>query len=209
MKLFDKVRKGLEVFGVYIKEVEETPVADSTKKETLISVEDAYLRNFDKVWEACNPVIEEERLVENFERKVGERFDYKGTTLEVVRDAKGIICDSCFFRDTACDWDKTGACASVDRNDRASIFFTNDLVKKAIVPKNLTKFPHYFAKVPNFTHLDIYIVSEMFKLNSYQHHSLKKLVAAGKRGSKDQIKDLQEAIATIEAWIEVIKSEEV
>lgn len=76
-------------------------------------------------------------------------------------------------------------------------------------PKNLTKFPHYFAKVPNFTHLDVYMVSEMFKLNSYQHHIVKKAIATGKRGSKDQVKDLQEVIATAEAWIEVIKSEEV
>ena len=78
-----------------------------------------------------------------------------------------------------------------------------------VTPKNLAKFPHYFAKVPNFTHLDIYMVSEMFQLNSYQHHCLKKIIATGKRGSKDQVKDLQEVIATVEAWIEVIKSEEV
>jgi hypothetical protein len=79
----------------------------------------------------------------------------------------------------------------------------------AIQPKNLTKFPHYFAEVPNFTHLDIYMVSEMFKLNSYQHHCLKKVIAAGKRGGKDTVKDLQEVIATVEGWIEAIEANKV
>jgi len=82
-------------------------------------------------------------------------------------------------------------------------------IKLPIIPKNLTKFPHYFAKVSNFTHLDIYMVSEMFQLNSYQHHIIKKAIATGKRGAKDQVKDLEEVIATAEAWIEFIKSEEV
>ena len=78
-----------------------------------------------------------------------------------------------------------------------------------VSPKNLTKFPHYFAEVPNFTHLDIYMVSEMFKLNSYQHHAVKKLVAAGKRGGKDTVKDLREVIATVEGWIEAIEANKV
>ena len=73
------------------------------------------------------------------------------------------------------------------------------------VPTNLAKFPHYFAKTPNFTHLDIYMVSEMFGLNSYQHHAVKKILAAGKRGAKDKEKDIKEVIATLEAWLEASK----
>lgn len=127
----------------------------SFKKSSPISVEDAYLKNFNKVWEACNQAKQEEDKL---------------------------------------DQDKQGSTGKI---------------YKPIVPKNLTTYPYYFAKVPNFTHIDIYHISEMFKLNSYQHHGVKKLIAAGNRGSKDRIKDLQEVIATLEAWIEFIKSEEV
>jgi hypothetical protein len=49
------------------------------------------------------------------------------------------------------------------------------------------------------------MVSEMFKLNSYQHHAVKKIVAAGKRGDKDKEKDIKEAITTLEAWLEASK----
>jgi len=156
--------------------------------------------------------------IENFERKVGERFDYEGTTLEVVEDREVTLCAGCIFKDTACRHDITGICSMLIRKDKTSVVFSpvsstttetkQAQITKPTTPKNLTKFPHYFAKVPNFTHLDIYMVSEMFKLNSYQHHAVKKLVATGKRGSKDQVKDITEAIATLEAWIEVIKSEE-
>jgi hypothetical protein len=116
-------------------------------------------------------------------------------------------------------WETFKEESSVAKELREQLEFIEELKKIPVekpvetfernIPKNLTKFPHYFAKVPNFTHLDIYMVSEMFGLNSYQHHAVKKLVATGKRGTKDQVKDLQEAIATIEAWIEAIKSEKV
>jgi hypothetical protein len=153
-----------------------------------------------------------EKATENFERKIGEQFDYEGTTLEVVPDTEP-HCSGCFFVEKGCEdsRDIRGSCTYMARKAYESVKFL-EVSKKPVtlkIPKNLIKFPHYFAKVPNFTHLDIYMVSEMFKLNSYQHHAVKKLVATGKRGAKDQVKDLEEVIVTVKAWIEVIKSEEV
>lgn len=145
-----------------------------------------------------------------FQRKVGERFEHEETLLEVT-EKQG--CTGCFFYDTEChDLEPTlGTCISAFRDDSKPVIFTEvtkEATKDIVTPKNMATYPHYFAKVPNFTHVDIYHISEMFKLNSYQHHMVKKTIATGKRGVKDQVKDLQEVIATANAWIEAIEAGE-
>lgn len=70
-------------------------------------------------------------------------------------------------------------------------------------PANAEKFPHYFHKV-DATHIDVYWVLDKFNTGSAAiDHAVKKLLAPGKRGAKSRIKDLCEAIASIERAIEM------
>lgn len=62
------------------------------------------------------------------ERKIGERFDYKGKTLEVVKleDSKYSFCTGCYFRHFInCNkkYKITGECCSVLRNDLTPVIF--------------------------------------------------------------------------------------
>lgn len=70
-------------------------------------------------------------------------------------------------------------------------------------PANAEKFPHYFHKV-DATHIDVYWVLDKFNTGSAAiDHAVKKLLAPGQRGAKSRIKDLREAIASIERAIEM------
>ena len=54
------------------------------------------------------------------ERKVGERFDYNGVTLEVVNQ---IGCEGCYFY-TLVKCDKfVGECYHMDRTDKKPVIF--------------------------------------------------------------------------------------
>jgi len=53
-------------------------------------------------------------------------------------------------------------------------------------------------------YIDVYEVLEAFEVtNQATGHAIKKLLAAGKRGHKDLLKDLSEAIESIERAIEL------
>lgn len=57
-------------------------------------------------------------------RKIGERFEYEGVTLEVVEDMR---CMGCYF-DEMCErgfnaQDEVGECTSLNRPDRKSVKF--------------------------------------------------------------------------------------
>lgn len=55
--------------------------------------------------------------------------------------------------------------------------------------------------LPN-TYVDVYDVLDAFKTGSPAiDHAVKKLLAAGKRGDKDELQDLQEAIDSIQSRI--------
>jgi hypothetical protein len=54
--------------------------------------------------------------------------------------------------------------------------------------------------------VDVYRVLNAFPTGSPEiDHSVKKLLAAGKRGAKDELQDLREAIQSIEARINYLK----
>ena len=63
------------------------------------------------------------------ERKIGERFDYKDKTLEVVKsteDIEDLYCTDCYFRPfISCSGvtEITGHCSSGLRKDRTNVIF--------------------------------------------------------------------------------------
>ena len=58
------------------------------------------------------------------ERKVGERFDYKGKTLKVIESEKDFCC-GCYFRGWCCIYSKevTGFCSRRSRTDYKDVIF--------------------------------------------------------------------------------------
>ena len=62
------------------------------------------------------------------------------------------------------------------------------------------KHNHYFKPCP-FTKIDIYRILTMYEVTDpCIQHSIKKLLVAGKRGAKDEYKDVTEAIDTLSRW---------
>lgn len=69
---------------------------------------------------------------------------------------------------------------------------------------------HYFIDVSDLEFIDVYHLCKRAKIQDESgatHHALKKLLFSGKRGSKDRIKDLQEAADTILRLIEIERLE--
>ena len=66
------------------------------------------------------------------------------------------------------------------------------------------KHSHYFKAVP-FDYVDIYRVLELFAVTDpCLQHAVKKLLVAGGRGAgKDIGRDVQEAIDTLNRWVEM------
>lgn len=72
------------------------------------------------------------------------------------------------------------------------------------------KHSHYKHDVRHIDTLDIYWICELYvddKSGCIQH-AVKKLLCCGNRGVKDNVKDLQEAIDTIQRKIEILQSME-
>ena len=74
--------------------------------------------------------------------------------------------------------------------------------------KKKRKYPHYFKQIKGFTEADVYRVLRMFEVTDPAiAHAIKKLMAAGKRGYKDAIKDVSEAIDSCNRFIEMEKED--
>ena len=68
------------------------------------------------------------------------------------------------------------------------------------------KHGHYFKEW--YGPIDIYRLCELFEVKRKPiDHAIKKLICAGKRGAKDELKDYQEAIDSIKRAIEMIKED--
>jgi hypothetical protein len=66
------------------------------------------------------------------------------------------------------------------------------------------KHSHYFKKVGDLTEIDVYNVLYLFNVNDpCLSHAVKKLLCAGQRGVKDKNKDVQEAIDTLNRYLEI------
>lgn len=65
-------------------------------------------------------------------------------------------------------------------------------------------FPHYFKDVSNLATVDVYRVLLLFGVTDpCLQHAIKKLLVAGGRGAKSADKDVGEAIATLQRWVEM------
>jgi DNA repair exonuclease SbcCD ATPase subunit len=71
-------------------------------------------------------------------------------------------------------------------------------------PANQPLYPHYFRDVSQLTHVDVYWVLQAWSVNNPSvQHAVKKLLAAGQRGAKDEVQDLKEARNSINRAIEL------
>lgn len=63
---------------------------------------------------------------------------------------------------------------------------------------------HYFKDVSNLKYIDVYRVLILFGVTDpCLQHAIKKLLCAGKRGVKDELKDVQEAISSLLRHLEI------
>ena len=74
-----------------------------------------------------------------------------------------------------------------------------------------SSYSHYYKKVPEgVEYIDVYRVLEMFSVSDPAiQHALKKLLVAGGRGHKNLIKDVEEAIISLNRWVEMRNEENV
>ena len=71
------------------------------------------------------------------------------------------------------------------------------------------KHGHYFKKVTHLDGIDIYRVLELFEVTDpCLQHAIKKLLCAGKRGAKDEERDVEEAIDTLGRYQDMKVEEE-
>jgi hypothetical protein len=71
-------------------------------------------------------------------------------------------------------------------------------------PANQPLYPHYFREVTNVTHVDVYWLLRAWDVSDpCVQHAVKKLIAAGRRGAKDKVKDLKEAKDSIVRALEL------
>lgn len=65
-------------------------------------------------------------------------------------------------------------------------------------------YPHYYKRVGHLTHIDVYRVVELFEVPAGAiDHAVKKLLCAGGRGTKDQLRDVREARDSLNRWLEM------
>ena len=63
---------------------------------------------------------------------------------------------------------------------------------------------HYFKDVSNLNFIDVYRVLLLFGVTDpCLQHATKKLLCAGNRGVKDELKDVQEAISSLTRYLEI------
>ena len=68
---------------------------------------------------------------------------------------------------------------------------------------------HYFKDVQTLKSVDVYRVLVLFGVtNPCIQHAVKKLLCAGNRGVKDELKDVQEAIASLLRYLEMQTEDE-
>ena len=87
-----------------------------------------------------------------------------------------------------------------------TIFITDHA--KAMIDAKPREFDHYYKDVSSLKSIDVYRVLELFDVtNPAIQHAVKKLLVAGGRGVKDQAKDVEEAIKSLQRWQEMRQEE--
>jgi hypothetical protein len=70
-------------------------------------------------------------------------------------------------------------------------------------------FPHYYKSVEGLKFVDVYRVLDLFAVfHPALQHAIKKLLVCGRRGGKDSIKDVQEAIAALQRYLDMRAEDE-
>ena len=95
-----------------------------------------------------------------------------------------------------------------DSREKGEIKVTySDQVKRVLKGR---KHSHYHRDVSHIDTLDIYWICDLYVKDDSGciQHAVKKLLCCGERGVKDNVKDLQEAIDTIQRKIEILKVKE-
>jgi hypothetical protein len=66
------------------------------------------------------------------------------------------------------------------------------------------KHNHYFKNVSHLNYIDVYRLIELYDITCpVQQHILKKSLAAGKRGAKDQVRDVQDIADSANRWLQM------
>jgi len=69
------------------------------------------------------------------------------------------------------------------------------------------KYKHYFKDVSKLDTVDIYAVCDLFSVRDTSgatQHAIKKILCSGQRGVKGELKDLQEAIDTLQRRVDML-----
>jgi len=66
------------------------------------------------------------------------------------------------------------------------------------------EFSHYFKEIVPGVSVDVYQVCDAFKMPAAVDHAVKKCLASGNRGYKDQRQDIEEAIKSLRRQLEII-----
>ena len=70
------------------------------------------------------------------------------------------------------------------------------------------KYPHYFKSVSHLETVDVYRVLSLFKVTEpCIQHAIKKLLCAGDRGDKSDIKDITEARDSLNRHLEMLNED--
>lgn len=71
------------------------------------------------------------------------------------------------------------------------------------------KHSHYHKDVSRYDTIDIYVICDLYVNDNSGciQHAVKKLLCCGERGVKNDVKDLQEAIDTIQRKIEILQGQ--
>jgi hypothetical protein len=79
---------------------------------------------------------------------------------------------------------------------------------KEPAPEAAKVYNHYYKPCP-YSHIDVYRVIDLFEItHPALQHALKKIMVAGGRGAKNINKDVEEAIVSLNRFLEM-KNEEV
>ena len=71
------------------------------------------------------------------------------------------------------------------------------------------KYPHYHKDVSHLQSVDFYRVAELFGVTDQAiGHAIKKLLAAGQRGAKDQRQDIKEAMDSLIRKLQMMDEDE-
>ena len=73
----------------------------------------------------------------------------------------------------------------------------------------MNEYKHYQKSVEHLKWVDVYRILDLFNVvNPCIQHAIKKLLCAGNRGVKDELKDVQEAIASLLRYLEMQTEDE-